>query len=147
MQFAKISDRFAATGQISPEEMPEVAKQGFKTVINNRPDGEGGPEQPSSEACRAAAEEAGLTYHYIPMTPQTMSMELLGNFHRAVTDSPQPVLAHCKSGARSTALWALTETCHNDREIDTVIAEAKQAGYDLSGMRPMLEAYVAQHKS
>ena len=60
MQFAKISDRFAATGQISPEEMPEVAKQGFKTVINNRPDGEGGPEQPSSEACRAAG--AGFVF-------------------------------------------------------------------------------------
>ncbi|MEX0924262.1 MAG: TIGR01244 family sulfur transferase [Rhodovibrionaceae bacterium] len=147
MQFAKIDDRFSAAGQLQPEDMAEAAAQGFKTVINNRPDGEGGPEQPSSEACRAAAEAAGLTYHYIPMTPQTMSMELLGDFHRALTDSPQPVLAHCKSGARSTALWALTETCHDEREVDAVIEQARQAGYDLSGMRPMLEAYAAQHRS
>ncbi|MEX2409088.1 MAG: sulfur transferase domain-containing protein, partial [Rhodovibrionaceae bacterium] len=61
MQFAKIDDRFSAAGQLQPEDMAEAAAQGFKTVINNRPDGEGGPEQPSSEACRAAAEAAGLT--------------------------------------------------------------------------------------
>jgi sulfide:quinone oxidoreductase len=147
MQIAKISDNFSATAQLRPEDMAEVAAQGFKTVINNRPDGEGGEEQPSSEECRAAAEEAGLAYHYIPMTPQTMSMELLGDFHRAVTDSPQPVLAHCKSGARSTALWALSESCHNEREVDEVIRKAQEAGYDLSNMRPMLDAYVAQHRS
>ena len=147
MQFAKISDDFAASAQLRPEDMAEVAAAGFKTVINNRPDGEGGDEQPSSEDCRAAAEAAGLTYHYIPMTPQTMSMELLGNFHRAVTDSPGPVLAHCKSGARSTALWALSESCHNEQEVEAVIGKAQKAGYDLSNMRPMLEAYVAQHRS
>lgn len=145
MQFAKISDRFSTTGQIVPEDMEQVAADGFKTVINNRPDGEGGPEQPTSDACRAAAEDAGLTYHYIPMTMQGMSMELLGDFHRAVADSPQPVLAHCKSGARSTALWALTEACYNEREIDDVLDDAKRAGYDLSGLRPMLAAYVGQH--
>lgn len=146
MQFAKISDTFSATGQLRPEDMKEVAAEGFKTVINNRPDGEGGAEQPTSDACRAAAEAAGLTYHYIPMTAQTMSMELLGNFHRALTDSPQPVLAHCKSGARSTALWALSESCHNERDVDEVLRRAQEAGYDLSNMRPMLEAYVAQHR-
>ena len=147
MQIAKVSDNFSATGQIQPADMAEIAAQGFKTVINNRPDGEGGAEQPSSDACRAAAEAAGLTYHYIPMTPQSMSVELLGDFHRAVTDSPQPVLAHCKSGARSTALWALSESCHNAREVDAVIAQAKESGYDLSGMRPLLESYAAQHRA
>lgn len=146
MQFAKISDNFSAAGQLRPEDMAEVAAQGFKTVINNRPDGEGGPEQPSSEACRAAAEEAGLTYHYIPMTTQTLSVELLGDFHRAVTDSPQPVLAHCRSGARSTALWALNEASYNGREVEEVIRRAKEAGYDLSNMQPLLEAYAAQHR-
>ena len=145
MQFAKISDDFSATGQLRPEDMAEVAAQGFKTVINNRPDGEGGAEQPSSADCRAAAEAAGLAYHYIPMTPQMMSMELLGDFHRALADSPQPVLAHCKSGARSTALWALSEACHNERGVEEVLGQARAGGFDLSGMRPMLEAYVAQH--
>lgn len=146
MQFAKISEDFSATGQLNPQDMAEAAAQGFKTVINNRPDGEGGPEQPNSEACRAAAEAAGLTYHYIPLTMPNVSMELLGDFHRAVADSPQPVLAHCKSGARSTVLWALNETCHGERGVEDVLDQAKQAGYDLSALRPLLENFAAQYR-
>lgn len=143
--YSKIADGFYAAGQIAPEDLPEIAALGVRTIVNNRPDGEGGPEQPGSEQMQAAAASAGLAYHYLPMTPQTLTPELLERFRAIVEGSEGPVLAHCRSGARSTALWALTETCHNAADVDTTLEKARAAGYDLSGMRPMIEQYVAWH--
>lgn len=144
MDIRKISDRFHATGQLTPEQIRQAAQDGYKAIVNNRPDGEGGPEQPTAAACRQAAEEAGLAYHHIPMTPDRLSMEMIEEFRRAVEDGPGPVLAHCKSGARSTALWALVQCCHHARDVDEVLAQAAAQGYDLAQMRPMLQAYAAQ---
>ncbi|WP_375592852.1 TIGR01244 family sulfur transferase [Algihabitans albus] len=141
----RLDDKVYAGGQIGPEDIEALKAEGFTAIINNRPDGEGGPEQPTSQAVRAAAEAAGLTYSYVPMTPQSLSPETLDAFHTAVQAASGKVLAHCRSGARSTALWALAEACHNAREVDTVIAEAGQAGYDLSQMRPMLQQWVQLH--
>lgn len=144
MDVRKISDSFSATSQLTPDDIAQAAREGYKAIVNNRPDGEGGPDQPTSDACRAAAEQAGLHYHYIPMTPDRLSLDLIEEFRQAIEDGPRPVLAHCKSGARSTALWALVECCHNARDIDSVLSQAAEQGYDLSQMRPMFEAYAAR---
>ena len=141
----RLDDKVHAGGQIGPQDIEALKAEGFTAIVNNRPDGEGGPEQPTSEAVRAAAEAAGLAYSYIPMTTQSLSPETLEAFHAAVQAAPGKVLAHCRSGARSTALWALAEACHNARDVDAVIADAGQAGYDLSQMRPMLQQWIQLH--
>lgn len=145
--YSRIDDGFYVSGQIAPQDLPEIAALGVRTIINNRPDGEGGPEQPSAQDVRAAAEAEGLAYHYLPMTPQTLSPDLLEFFRGAVEGSEGPVLAHCKSGGRSAALWALIETCHNAGDVDATLEKARAAGYDLGGMRPMIEQYVAWHEA
>lgn len=145
LQTRTLDSRFSAAGQLTPGDFAEAARMGFKTIINNRPDGEGGPEQPTSEENREAAEAAGLTYHYLPMAGPDIDMAFVESFKQAVEASPGPVLAHCKSGARSAALWALVETCHNRREIDEVLKQAEKEGYDLWGMRPLFERFVAAH--
>ncbi|MEX0759557.1 MAG: TIGR01244 family sulfur transferase [Tistlia sp.] len=144
--YSRIDEGFYASGQIEPDDLPEIAGLGVRTLVNNRPDGEGGPDQPDSRTMRAAAEAAGLTYHYLPMTPQSLSPALLEEFRKAVEGSEGPVLAHCKSGARSAALWALTETCHNAGDVERTLEKTRAAGYDLTGMRPMIEQYVAWHE-
>ena len=145
--YSKIDEDFYAAGQIAPEDVPEIAALGITTIVNNRPDGEGGPEQPTSAAVRAAAEAAGLAYHYVPMTPQTLDPELLERFRAALAASAGPVLAHCKSGTRSAALWALAETCHQGSDVEATLAKARIAGYELGGMRPMIEQFVAWHEA
>ncbi len=142
-----LDPNFSATGQLGVVDVAEAARLGFKTVICNRPDGEGGTEQPSSEENRKAAEKAGLTYHYLPMTPDTLSMELLEQFRQALEDSPKPVLAHCKSGARSTLLWALVQCCHKDGEIDGILQRAEKEGYDLWKAKPLIERYMQAHQA
>lgn len=137
----KISETFAAAGQIRPTDMSYLAEQGYTTVINNRPDGEEGPLQPSSDENRRAAEALGLRYHYLPMTPELLTPEMVEQFHKALQESEGPVLAHCKSGTRCAVLWALAETAREGRDIDTVLGETAQAGYDLSRMRPLFEKF------
>jgi uncharacterized protein (TIGR01244 family) len=137
----RLNDKVYAAGQIGPEDVPALKAEGFTAILNNRPDGEGGPEQPTSQEVRAAAEAEGLQYAYVPMTAQALSPEMLDDFHAAVAAAPGKVLAHCRSGARSTALWALTQTCHEGEDVDAVIGQAAEAGYDLSQMRPMLQQF------
>jgi uncharacterized protein (TIGR01244 family) len=99
------NDRFATAPQIDPKDMAAIAAQGFSTVVNNRPDGEGGPDQPSSEAMAQAAQAAGLDYHYVPVISGQITPEQVASFAAIVAASRGPVLAFCRSGARSTTIW------------------------------------------
>ncbi len=99
------TDRFATAPQIDANDMAAIAAQGFSTVVNNRPDGEGGPDQPSSEAMAQAAQAAGLEYHYLPVISGQITPEQVASFAAVVAASNGPVLAFCRSGARSTTIW------------------------------------------
>ena len=99
------NERFATAPQIDPQDMAALAAQGFSTVVNNRPDGEGGPDQPSSAAMAQAAQAAGLDYHYAPVISGQITPEQVASFAAIVAASQGPVLAFCRSGARSTTIW------------------------------------------
>lgn len=144
MDACQITTDFSVTGQIGPEDMEAVAEAGFATVINNRPDGEGGPEQPTAEACRQAAEAAGLAYHYIPVTPDQLSADTVARFRDALNQSSGPVLAHCKMGPRSVILWALVQICHEGRDIDLVLSEAEAHGFEITHLRPLFQTFAEQ---
>ncbi len=107
MQVTKHTDAFATAPQLAPEHMAAIAAHGFKTIINNRPDMEGGPDQPSSATMQAAAEAAGLTYHYLPVVSGAITPEQVVQMAELVNNAAKPVLAFCRSGARSTQLWSL----------------------------------------
>ena len=86
--------------------MVAIAAHGFTTVINNRPDGEGGPAQPTS-AQMAAAAAAGLSYHYLPVISGQITPEQTQQFAALMKAATGPVLAFCRSGARSTNIWSM----------------------------------------
>ncbi len=91
--------------QLTPEAMAELARLGFKSVINNRPDFEHDHEQPTSAAIEAAARAAGLEYRHLPVDGAYQSPEQIAAFAQLMTELPRPVLAFCRSGARSTRLY------------------------------------------
>ena len=101
------TEHFATAPQISPQDMAAIAAHGFHTVINNRPDGEGGPDQPTSQAMAQAAQAAGLAYHYLPVISGQITPEQVAEFAALVNTAPGPVLAFCRSGARSTNIWQM----------------------------------------
>ena len=101
------SETFATIGQLMPEDLASVAAMGFQSVINNRPDGEGGPDQPTSAQMAQAAQAAGLTYAYLPVVAGMITADQARSFAQWLGQQPGPVLAFCRSGARSTQLWMM----------------------------------------
>ena len=91
--------------QLTPEAMAEVAALGFKSVVNNRPDFEHGPDQPTSAQIEAAAKAAGLAYRHLPVDGGYQSPEEIAAFAQLLAELPRPLLAFCRSGARSTRLF------------------------------------------
>ena len=102
------NDQFGTLGQIEPSHLAEIAAQGYKSVINNRPDGEGGPSQPTNASIQAEAEKLGLHYAYLPVVPSAINVDQVREMARLLSTMPGPVLAFCRSGARSTNLYQLS---------------------------------------
>ncbi len=132
--FRRVTDQLSVAPQIQLGDLAVAAAQGFKLVINNRPDGED-PSQPSSAQVEAAARAAGLAYAYIPVrgspTPDQVEAE------RAVLEEHEgPVLAFCRSGTRSIVTWSLGEVEAGNRTGEELIRLGAEAGYDLAGLFP-----------
>ena len=91
--------------QLTPEWMAAAARAGFRSIVNNRPDFEGGAEQPTSAAIEAAARAVGLEYRHLPVDGGYQSPEEIAAFAQLLLTLPRPLLAFCRSGARSTRLF------------------------------------------
>lgn len=129
MELKRINDHITVSGQIEPEDVQTLKAQGFKTIINNRPDDEA-PGQPSSAEIEAAAKAAGLKYVAIPLGRDGVSPDMVDKTKAALDDSEGPVFAFCRSGTRSTTLWALSQA--GEKPAEEIIGEAAAAGYDMS---------------
>lgn len=92
--------------QLTPGAMAELATLGFKAVVNNRPDFEEGPQQPTNAQIEAAARAAGLEYAFLPVQSAYQSPEEIARMAELLAALPRPLVAFCRSGARSTKLYA-----------------------------------------
>jgi uncharacterized protein (TIGR01244 family) len=108
--FHRINDDFAVAPQLSADDMQAVAEAGFKSVIINRPDGEGGANQPASDDVMNAAKIAGLQVVYQPVISGQMTVDNVETFAGLLQSMPQPILAYCRTGTRCANLYyAATE--------------------------------------
>ena len=105
----QIADDVFVSPQLDAAAMAELARLGFKSVVNNRPDFEHGPDQPSSAQVQAAAVAAGLAYRHLPVAGGYQSPEEVAAFRALLAELPHPVLAFCRSGARSTRLFQMAQ--------------------------------------
>jgi uncharacterized protein (TIGR01244 family) len=104
MRFTKLSDSYAVAMQIDPDDVEFFAREGFKTIVCNRPDGEDFG-QPTAGEIAAQCETLGLAFHHIPIDNGGLSMESVETFRDVVAGSKGPVLAYCRSGQRCSILW------------------------------------------
>ena len=137
MKINRLNDQISVSAQISPDDVAEIARAGFKTIINNRPEGEAA-DQPATAAIRAAAEQAGLVFVDLPFTSGQQTAQDVEAFAQALASEPAPVFAYCRSGMRSTSIWAMSQAPL--QQSDALISTAAGAGYDISPMRPLLDA-------
>lgn len=105
MQIKVISADFAVAGQLDAAALAGLAESGFKSVINNRPDGEGGRQQPSARELEQSARAAGLEYAHLPVTMTSIAPADIAGFRALLASLPKPILAFCASGKRSALLY------------------------------------------
>ncbi len=129
--FRKVTDSFFVSPQIDESDLDIAASEGFKTVICNRPDGEGA-DQPATASLKAKAESLGLEFVELPFAGAP-SPEIVAKQGDLVAAAEKPVLAFCRSGTRSITAWALSQS--GTGRADEIIAAAAEAGYDLEGLR------------
>jgi uncharacterized protein (TIGR01244 family) len=140
--FRRLTDTVLASPQIGLADLAEAKAQGVTLVINNRPEGEAEDQTPGP-AIEAAAREAGLDYRAIPITHAGFSEPQVAAMAEALAGAEGKVLAYCRTGTRSTLLWALARASQGD-DPEELAQTAAGAGYDVAPIRPALDALAAR---
>ncbi|PZQ11852.1 MAG: TIGR01244 family phosphatase [Ancylobacter novellus] len=131
MQPKKLTEQLSVSAQLTLAEIAEAKAAGFRSIVVNRPDGEGA-DQPTFTEIEAAAKAAGVEARYLPVRTGKVDDEDAVSFGRLMDELPKPVLGFCRSGTRTATLWALSEA--GKRPLPDIIERARVAGYDLSGV-------------
>jgi len=134
--FRKLSEKVLASPQIAAADIEAARGEGVTLIINNRPEGEA-PDQPSGTEIEAAARAAGIDYRAIPVSPGGFDEGQVQAMAEALANADGKVLAYCRSGTRSTLLWALAQAAEG-RDPEAIADAAADAGYDVSPIRPAL---------
>jgi uncharacterized protein (TIGR01244 family) len=136
MDIRHVTPDYAVAPQIDLSDLAELAALGFTTLINNRPDDEVPPEIQSARM-KAAAEDAGLVYVANPVINGAMTMDMVAAQGQAIADASGAVFAYCRSGTRSSIVWALSQS--GRQPTDDILGALAKAGYDLGGLRGQIE--------
>ena len=140
--FRKLSDTVFASPQIEISDLQRAKELGVGMIVNNRPDGED-PAAPQGSEIADAARAAGLEYVAIPVGHSGFSEPQIDELMGAMEQADGSILAYCRSGTRSTFLWALAQA-KSGQNPDEITASAMAAGYDVSPVRPMLDMLFAR---
>jgi uncharacterized protein (TIGR01244 family) len=141
-EFRRLSESMLASPQISLADVAEAKALGVTLIVNNRPEGESEDQTPGA-AIEAAAREAGMAYLAIPVTHAGFSHPQVEELAEALKRTEGATLGYCRSGTRSTLLWALARARLGDHP-EALAAAAANAGYDLGPVRSAMDALAAQ---
>jgi uncharacterized protein (TIGR01244 family) len=142
--FRRLTDRVLVSPQIDLPQVAEAAQQGISLIINNRPEDESDDQTPGAAIAEAAA-AAGIAYRAIPITHAGFSEGQVAAMADALATADGPVLAYCRSGTRSTLLWALAEA-RRGVSPHSLTATAAEAGYDVTPVRAIMDIFAAKQE-
>lgn len=134
----------AVREQISLADVARIGAEGYRTLIDLRPDGEA-PDQPRAAEIESAARQAGLQFAYIPTAHGDIPDATPEALARALLSAERPVLLYCRSGSRAARVWALAEAARIDGPDAAAIAKAvRGAGQKVDDILPRIEQRIAQ---
>ncbi|WP_126176107.1 TIGR01244 family sulfur transferase [Tsuneonella rigui] len=139
--FRRLSDTMLASPQITVADVAAAKDAEVTLIVNNRPEGESDDQTPGTEI-EAAARAAGIDYLEIPIGHSGFSHPQVAKLAEALAGAEGTVLGYCRSGTRSTLLWALAKAEMGD-DPEALAAAAAQAGYDVAPVRPAMDALAA----
>jgi len=131
MDINKLSNSISVADQINENDLAAIVKTGFKSLICNRPDGEG-PDQPGFKEIEYAAKSLGLAIRYLPAESGKVTDEQGAEFGKLMDELPKPILAYCRTGMRSTTMWALASS--EKMPLPLIVETAAKAGYDMKAL-------------
>ncbi len=137
-EIKKVSDQFSAAGQISPEDLQQAAKEGFKSIVNLRSPKETGFQADEQEQTKAV----GLDYVNIPLNPSEPNQELVNKVIHEIENLPKPVLVHCAAGARASAIALIATATQDSLTPEEIRAKAQDLGLKLD--QPHLKQFLEQ---
>jgi sulfide:quinone oxidoreductase len=135
MDIKTINDAISVSEQICAEDVPAIAAAGFRSILCNRPDGEGS-DQPDYAEIEAAARAAGLETLFQPVVSGNVTDQDGADFRAAIAALPKPVFAYCRTGTRCAVLWSLSQA--GQLPMDQIMQATRAAGYDLTALAPRL---------
>jgi sulfide:quinone oxidoreductase len=136
VKIIQLEPGIAVAPQLVESDFAAIAARGFRSVVNNRPDGEAPDQLPNTKA-EAAARRQGLAFRHQPVKNINVTDDdVVTTFARLMDDLPGPILFYCRTGTRCTILW--TQAAAGRLGVDEVLAVARNAGYDLDFMREAL---------
>lgn len=143
-EFRKLTPLISVAPQIGLDDVARAKAEGYTLIVNNRPDGED-PGAPQGADIAAAAEAEGMSYLAIPVTHAGFSAPQVEAMAGAISRMSEEgrILAYCRSGTRSTLLWALASAASGESP-DDISAKAAAAGYDIAPVRPMVDGLAAR---
>lgn len=131
MMLNKIIDDYVVSDQINEDDVKKLKEAGFKTIFCNRPDNEE-KDQISVKSINNKANENGLTFVHQPVIGGQISQKDVDEFSDYYDDAEKPIFAYCRTGTRSSMLWALSES--GKRSVDDILSLTNAAGYNLSNL-------------
>ncbi|WHS62660.1 bifunctional protein tyrosine phosphatase family protein/NAD(P)/FAD-dependent oxidoreductase [Pseudomonas sp. G2-4] len=131
MDIRHLASGLSVSEQILPNQLSELKNSGFRAIICNRPDGEGS-DQPLFAEIKRVAQTMGIEAHYLPAESGKVTDEQGVAFGKLFESLPKPVLAYCRSGMRSTTMWALSQA--GQQPLPQIVEMAKKAGFDMKGV-------------
>ena len=136
VKIIQLEHDIAVAPQLVEADFADIAARGFRSVVNNRPDGEAPDQLPSAQA-EATAHRRGLVFRYQPVRNiNVMDDEVVSTFAQLMENLPEPILFYCRTGTRSTILW--TQAAASRIGVDEALTVAHKAGYDLDFLRDTL---------
>lgn len=140
-KIVRLDQAVSVAPQLVESDFAELAARGFRSVVNNRPDGEAADQLPNAEA-EALARRHGLEFRYQPVRNVNVTDDdVVAAFGQLMDELPTPILFYCRSGTRCTTLW--TQVSAPRLGVDSALQIAREAGYNLEPLRETLEARAA----
>jgi uncharacterized protein (TIGR01244 family) len=130
VDLVSIDEKTFVAGQIQLSDLADIANEGIELIVNNRPDGESAFGQPPAKDLEAEAAKHGLAFVSLPFSMPTLSVVHVAAFAQILSGATGPILAYCRTGNRSTLLWAAANVALG-APLEAVLAQAAEAGYDL----------------
>lgn len=143
--FRELSDEFLVSPQLEVADVADASEQGVTLIVNNRPDGED-PTAPQGDEIEEAAKAAGIDYLAIPIGHSGFSLPQIDTLLEAVRKANGKVLGYCRSGTRSTFLWALSRAKLGDTP-EAIAAAAARGGYDISPIQPTVDMLAGEARN